>query len=242
MRWKLLILPLLFLAAPVCAQDKPLTGDARKAFLQKVRKSMEKVQTVVASFVQEKHYSLFDEVVKHHGFILYQRPDKLRWEIQKPFRSILIVADTDVAKFEYRKGKRRKLDLGRAKDVLLVVMDQIRGWFRGDFEKSDKDYKIEFYSKAPARIVMRPKSKSLAKTIDSFVLLLAKDLASVTQVTILEQGGDKTVMRFTRSSAKTELGAEHFDVKEPAEFVFVKPKTPTAKKPAPETKKAKKKK
>lgn len=226
MRSMLLFLAMLSMGGPLYCQDRPLEGKARTAFVEKIRKSMAKVQVVVAAFVQEKHYSIFDGVVKHHGFILYQRPDKLRWEIEKPFRSILIVAGTDVAKFEFRKGKRRKLELGRARDVLLIVMDQIRGWFRGDFAKSEKDYTVEFYSKAPARIVMRPKSKQLRKTIDSFELLLAKDLDSVTRVTIRENEGDKTVMRFTRSPALTRLDADYFDVNQPKDFVVPKAGVP----------------
>jgi outer membrane lipoprotein-sorting protein len=226
MRLLLLTLMLLSVSAPPGAQDRPLAGEARKAFIEKIRKSMAKVRVVVAAFEQEKNYSMFDGVVKHYGFILYQQPDKLRWEIEKPFRSILIVSGTDVAKFEFRKGKRRKLELGRAKDVLLIVMDQIRGWFRGDFAKSEKDYTVEFHAKAPARIVMRPRSKALRKTVESFELRLANDLASVTQVTIREKGGDTTVMRFRRSRPKTKLTARHFDVKAPQGFAFEKAKPP----------------
>jgi len=176
------------------------------------------VQIVVAEFEQEKHFSLFDGVVKQQGIILYCRPDRLRWEIQRPFRSILIVAGTEVAKFEFLKGKRKKLKLGRAKDVLLIVMNQIRGWFRGDFKKSERDYDVDFFDQTPARIVMRPKSKALRKAVDSIELVLAKDLASVTQVTIREQGGDKTVMRFTGLTAVKTLDAGYFDVTEPRDY------------------------
>ena len=218
----------LAIGMPLVGQDKPLAGKPRAAFIKKIAKSMAKVQTVVAEFEQEKHYSLFDGVLKQKGMILYRRPDRLRWEIQQPFRSILIVAGTEVAKFEFRKGKRKKLQLGRAKDVLLIVMDQIRGWFRGDFEKSDRDYRVDFFDQTPARIVMRPRSKSLRKAVHSIELVLAKDLASVTQVTIREQGGDKTVMRFTRHKAVKTLDAEYFDVAKPRDYT---PKKKPAERP-----------
>lgn len=213
------------LGAPLVGQDKPLEGAARTAFIKNIAKSMAKVKTVVAAFEQEKHYSLFDDVVKQRGIILYSRPDRLRWEIQQPFRSILIVTGTDVAKFEFRKGQRKKLRLGRAKDVLLVVMDQIRGWFRGDFKKSEADYDVSFFDRSPARIVMRPKSKSLRKTVQSFELVLAKDLGSVTQVTIHEKGDDKTVMKFTKLPSAKVLDARYFDVKQPRDYT--PPKKPT---------------
>ena len=56
--------------------DLPLTGAARTAMLRKIEASMAKVQNVVASFQQEKHLSLFGDVVKTKGCILYSRPDK----------------------------------------------------------------------------------------------------------------------------------------------------------------------
>lgn len=226
---------LLALSAPAQSRPpspKPLAGKQREAFLKSVQKAMTGRTEVAATFVTEKHYALFDDVVRQRGFILYQRPDRLRWEIQHPFQSILVVTGTDVAKFEIKKGKRRKLTLGRAQDVLRIVMDQIRSWFRGEFEKGNRDYTVQLFAAtkkpaANARIVLRPRSKTLRKTVQQFELELAPDLGSVSQVTIREAGGDRTVMRFSRMPAGQRLIPGHFSVQAPAPF------TPRpAKKPA----------
>ena len=206
-------------------QDKvqSLTGAARTAMLRKIETSMAKVQNVVASFQQEKHLSLFGDVVKTKGCILYSRPDKLRWEIVDPFRSILIVSGDEVAKFEFHKGKRRRLELGRSSDIILMVMRQIRGWFRGDFEKSAKTYEVRVFASKPVRLELQPRDKAMRKNLKSIELRFTKDLAAVERVTIHENGGDKTVMKFRRlKKAEAKITKAHFDTREPRDFVLPK--------------------
>lgn len=215
---------------PTSQAPQALTDKARAAFLAKVAKAMSNRKEVAATFVTEKQYALFDDVARQRGFILYQRPGKLRWEIQHPFRSILVVDGTDVAKFEFNKGVRRKLTLGRTQDVLRIVMDQIRSWFRGEFEKGSKDYTVQLFAAttrpaAPARVVLVPRSKSLRKTVQQFELQLAADLSSVARVTIQEAGGDRTEMRFALMPAGQRLVPGHFSTSDPAPFA-VRPARP----------------
>jgi outer membrane lipoprotein-sorting protein len=200
------------------AQGDPLAGEARQEFMQRVEQSMGGVQTVAAGFVQEKHLSLFGDVVRTEGVILFARPDKLRWEIRSPFRSILLVAGDQVAKFEFHKGERRRLELGRSSDVIRIVMDQIRSWFRGDFEKSSADYTVQVFGSTPARVVLRPKDPEIGRNLEAIELELEEDLSGVTMVTIRESGGDRTVMRFKRIPGAPELAAEYFDALEPRDL------------------------
>lgn len=200
------------------AQDKPLIGEEREAFMSDVEKSMGEVQTVVAGFVQEKHLSLFGDVVETKGCIVYSRPDKLRWEIRDPFRSILIVAGDDVAKFEFQKGERRRLELGRSRDIILMVMDQIRSWFRGDFEKSDETYDVQVFATTPARIVLMPKDEAMSQSLEAIELHLSRDRSAMDQVIIREKGGDKTVMRFNRSQEELEVVEDYFDIIDPRDL------------------------
>ena len=71
------LLSCLLLSGLLAAQEQPLQGAARATFTRKVAASMARVDAVVATFEQEKHYALFDEVAKQHGVILYQRPDRI---------------------------------------------------------------------------------------------------------------------------------------------------------------------
>ena len=198
----------------------PLSGAAQTAFLKLIKSKMSSLKSVVAAFEQTKHISLFGDDVKTHGFILYSRPDLLRWEIQKPFQSILIVAKSDVAKFEFREGERRRLKLGRSADVILLVMDQIRSWFRGDFRRSANHYDLTVFpaGKTAARIHLRPKNKAMHGTLKAIELELSKSLEGIARVTIRESSGDYTVMKFRPLHQNIDLPQRFFDPQDPSAF------------------------
>lgn len=221
---------------------EPLTGAARAERLQQIERAMTRVPRIVATFTQEKHLALFDDVVETSGCILFAHPGRLRWEIREPFRSLLVVAGDEVAKFEWIDGERRKLELGRSGTMILMVIGQIRDWFRGDFSASARVYDIDVFAGEPTRILLRTKAENRGQNIPSIELMLAANLASVTQVTIREPGGDRTVMRFDRRSAPAELPPRLFDVDDPAPYTPPppepkppEPKPPGQKPPGPKT-------
>ncbi len=192
-----------------------LSGEQRQAFLQRIEKRMTGVQTIAAEFEQEKVLALFDESAFTPRLIIFRRPDKLRWETQRPFRSLLIVNADDVAKFEYTSGDRRPLKLGRARDVLLIVMKQIRGWFRGNFGQDAEDYDIAVAESPRPMIVLKPKDAAMRKNLRAIEVELKADLRSVERVTIREPGDDKTVMTFRELRRDAALPPSYFDPTNP---------------------------
>jgi len=93
------------------------------------------VRSLSVEFEQEKKLRIFKETVTSRGLLLFERPDRLRWETRDPFQSILVVAGSEVAKFETIAAGGGPSSLGREADMIRLVMDRIRGWFQGKFEK-----------------------------------------------------------------------------------------------------------
>lgn len=196
---------------PPPAKPEFLTGPARAAFLAEVEQHLSKVPRVVATFVQEKHLSLFEDVVTSEGLVVFETPDRLRWEIQSPFGSILVVAGDRVGKFEIVDGKPKKLELGRAGDVVAAVMGQIRGWFRGAFDQPGSPYRVQVARSPRPLVVLEPVDKTLQKGLERVELELTADLGAVATVTVRETGGDFTVMRYTNLLPPPPLPADCFD-------------------------------
>lgn len=217
---QVLIVPLLAVLVLPASQEPQqptfLQGRERTAFLAAVEAKMQEVVRVVAEFEQEKHLQLFEDVVKSQGLIVYEAPDRLRWEIQSPFSSVLVVAGDQVAKFEGVDGKLQKLELGRAGDIVLGVMGQIRTWFRGNFDKAGGTYLVQVAQKPQPLVVLQPLDKVMQKGLERIELSLSEDLSAVTCVTIRESGGDFTVMRCTGLVPVPPLPTECFSVTAPA--------------------------
>ena len=211
---------IVLLALVAQAQEKPvpLEGKEREAFLDRLERRMKTVKSFVAEFDQEKKLAVFKDIVKSSGVLIFQRPDSIRWEIRKPFRSILVVSGRDVGKFEFVGGERRALKLGRGKAALLIAMERIRAWFKGEFDRKGKTYDSKVYAEPVPQIVLQPRDKALRKNLQAIRFELSDDLAAIRKVTIVERGGDHTTMVFRKRAQDVEVPASVFDTETPADF------------------------
>lgn len=201
-------------AKPQYLADKELN-----AFFAEVEKKMSGLKSIAATFQQEKRLALFKDPLLSNGQILFSTPDHLRWEFRKPFRSILIVSGDEVAKFEDQKSGWRKVEQGRQAEVILVVMDNIRSWFRGDFDRAGDSFEVSGARKPHPVILMKPKDKVMARTLREVELRLADDFTHVVQVTIREASGDQTVMKFDQVERKPSdiIAAKYFSLEKVVE-------------------------
>lgn len=187
-----------------------MAAGQKSDFLARLNKAMDDVKAFRATFVQEKRLKVFAETVKSEGVIVFQRPDKLRWEITKPFRSILVVSGDSVAKFEWVDGKRRKLELGRAADAILVAMRRIRDWFTAKFDEEHYEVMVD-----GTTVTLRPKDKRLRKTIEALEFFPTRDLKAMERVIVRERAGDTTTMRFANHDPKYEPKKGTFSLDDP---------------------------
>jgi len=228
--------------ASVHQAPKFLAGEARAAFLNQVSKKMGELRSVAATFEQEKHLALFKEPLRSRGQVLFGAPDHLRWEFLEPFRSVLIVSGDQVAKFEQKGAAWRKLDQGRQAEVILVVMDNIRSWFRGKFDTPrvrgrEPAFEVLVAEEPKRLIIMRPRDLLLSRTLREVELALSADGAHVERVTIREVSGDKTVMKFAHAKREPgdTLDKRFFSLKEVVEVRVAELRTSSATTSTPPT-------
>jgi len=205
------------LAALMPVQQQPtfLEGTARDEQLAKIEREMAKVQSVVARFEQVKVLSLFDDEVRTQGVILFKGPTDLRWEIVDPFRSLLVITERDAAKFDFVEGERRALSLGRGKDLILMVMSDIRNWFRGDFKSTSKVFDLQVSMNPRPALWLTPKNPKQSPNLESIELRLNQKLNLIASVIIRERNGDSTTMTFTAAEQDRELEPALFSTKDP---------------------------
>ena len=210
-RWAALFL----LAAVVVANDKKAKPPTDKQILDRLHTELAKIPRFRTGFDQEKHLKVFKKPVKSSGVLLFERPDRMRWETTKPFRSILIVSGKEVAKFEWVDKKRKKLKLGRAADAILLAMKRLQAWFSGTFD--DKNFTVTVVRKPELHILLVPKDAALKKRIAKMEFFPAKDMKSMTRVVIHEARGDRTVLTFRDQENGAKLPKNAFSLTDPAD-------------------------
>jgi len=203
-------------AAPAASAARPSASDDA-AFLKAMSASLSSMTTLQARFVQRRTLALFEDTLVSEGAFAFQPPDLLRWQLKSPYLSILVFNKGKVGKFEGAPGGAlKRIDLGGAEifnEVLRKVMDVLRG----DVKALSADYNMrtEPVAGGATRVILEPKSAALSPYIQEMQLLVEARTYQVTEVTILEGGGDKVVLSFSQTELNKPLDAGLFDLARP---------------------------
>ncbi|HEX2695799.1 MAG TPA: outer membrane lipoprotein carrier protein LolA [Acidobacteriota bacterium] len=207
---------LAILSAAGTRQAEVLLPDAEcRAFLKQMAPSIQAHNTLKARFLQERRLALFDDVLKMEGYFYYRKPGRIRWEFIDPYASImLLLEDGRTERFEIIGGRAVK---ARTDDRQISgeVLTQISRWLKGDFEHAMKDFDVEMHRGAKVRLVLRPKSESLASFLSRIEFEIDSRSYLVLAVSLWEGENDVTVIRFLDLDVDPLLPDDLFDADGP---------------------------
>lgn len=199
-------------ACPLSAQE--LSGAEADIFIQNMAGTLKTKKSMRVDFKQERHLSVFLEPLVSKGSCFFQDPKRMRWEIEEPYRSLLIFNDNRVAKYDFEQGTPRRLTLG-SEDVIREVLVQIMDWMKGDFRNSAEVYNIRIYKNENIRLRLIPRSSGLLENIQFIELHIDPLTKQITQVVIRENETDFVRIGFSNERNNIELEAQLFDLKNP---------------------------
>jgi len=166
-----------------------------------IRAASEKIVTVQADFVQEKHLPFLARPLTSTGRFFFQRPGSVRWEYVSPVKSILVSRQGNTRRFVEQDG-RWIADAGVKMAGMQVVMGQISGWMSGRFSDSaDFDAALVGSNK----VVLTPKKAALSRIINRIELILSDAPGVVDTVTVVEGADAYTVWTFTHTRTNMPL-------------------------------------
>jgi outer membrane lipoprotein-sorting protein len=191
-------------------RSQKLSDDKLEALLGDIEKELGTIKSLKTDFIQEKHLSVFSDVISAKGTCLFKHPDMVRFEINEPFQSVLITKRKEVVKYEFSRGKWQKLKLP-SRDLVLMVTGQIAMWLQGRFRDKNSIYDISATAGTPATIILTPRQKDFRRYFSAIELSLAEKQKHIKSVKIVEATGDFTVMKFQNQQRDIELPDEIFD-------------------------------
>jgi len=201
------------------AADKPEA--AIPPLLQEFNRNMSGVNTVFCRFTQSRHLSLFKEPLQSAGYLCFQKPGKVRWETDQPYRSILVSDGASVAQFEWTDERWQKLDIGLTAAMQNVVA-QIAGIFEAKFTTSRRDYAVAVTHTAAGPVVtLTPQAEVMRKMMKAIEVHLAPDLKGTRAVVLRENDGDYTEILFAGQVAGMEFPRQTFDLTKPLDIQAV---------------------
>lgn len=193
---------------------KTLDIDTQKKHLKLIETKLSSIKALKTDFTQKRHMSLFLDVLTSEGLLFFQKPDLLRWELTEPYQSIMIFNRGDVAKFQLKDGKLKKLKSGM-EDLMRGVLEQILSMMQGNFKKVSQSYHIEVKEGADYLLLMTPKSEGMAKAISSIELHISKSSIHMQRIVIREPTEDYLEIIFTNNEEDVSLNIDLFNTENP---------------------------
>jgi outer membrane lipoprotein-sorting protein len=189
--------------------------------LQDLQHKMSSLGSVYFELTQERHLKLFTEPLTSEGFMLIERPDRIRWETTAPYQSILLGDKKSVAQFEFTDGKWQKLKLGFPQ-MLQRVMDQMSLMNQGKLDALTGDYTISVSTSRETILTLVPKDANARSVLASIEVKMAPDFSATREVVMNEPNGDFTRIIFHREKRNVKFPPGTFDQAKPLEIAAVK--------------------
>ncbi len=200
----LLLLLLLFL--PLVSH-----GDELSDLLGELKRAAATTETLSSPFVQEKYLEIFSEKLQSQGQFIYRKPDQLRWELLSPVDSGFILQGDRGERWNSLSHERASFSV-KDDPLMGMVARQLLAWAQVDLDWLQQRYRMELATRVPVVLTLYPRDAGEAGFIDHLQVQFADDYSHVSEVVMVEQGGDRTLIRFTDVQINQPLPDEAFQV------------------------------
>jgi outer membrane lipoprotein-sorting protein len=157
------------------------------------RQSPVHVESVQASFTQEKQLPILSRPILSKGQFVFKAPASLRWEYFSPIHTVLLMDDGQISKFVERNGSFIE-EHGMGVDAMHIVLSEITGWLDGEITDTPT---FQVQSKEDDLIILTPRKAELVKIISRIELKLLDQSGIMESVTLYEGPGSLTRMVFS---------------------------------------------
>jgi hypothetical protein len=177
--------------------------------LEGLRRASGTITSVEAAFVQKKTLAILARPLLSEGRFYFQAPGSLRWEYEKPIRSVLLIHEGTAKRF-VREGSGWREDAGGSLAAMQVVLEQIGQWQQGRFD-ANPHFRAAFAVGPPPRVLLEPREAAWQKLIRRIELTLSRDQVGVIEtVRMVEDEQTFTLLEFNRVRLNRALPAAFF--------------------------------
>lgn len=173
------------------------------------REASRRITSIEAPFVQKKTLPILAKPFVSAGRFFYQPPGSLRWEYERPVRSVLMMHEGKVKRYLKEKDVWRE-DASAALPVMQTVLNEIVSWQQGCFD-ANPHFQASLVEGLEPKVVLVPKEASWKKMIRQIELIPSREQAGVIRsVRMMEDERAFTVLEFGQVRLNRPLPASLF--------------------------------
>ena len=174
---------------------------------QSIKTAISHIQSVKASFVQEKHMKILIKPLVSKGVFFFQKPDSLRWEYLTPIRSVLVFHNASVQYFFMGSHGLTKT-AGSGIQAMEVWLQEMANWLNGRFDENPAfDMRLIPGSK---KIILTAKDPSIGRFVRKIEIYLARQPGGIKSVWIYESKDSYTRLIFKNLTFNDNLKPDLF--------------------------------
>jgi outer membrane lipoprotein carrier protein len=159
------------------------------------REASSRITSIEAPFVQRKTLPILAKPFVSSGRFFYQPPGSLRWEYERPVRSVLMMHEGKVKRYLREKDAWRE-DAGAAMPAMQTVLEEIVSWQQGRFD-ANPHFQASLVDGPEPRVILVPREASWKKMIRQIELTPSREQAGVIKsVRMMEDERTFTVLEF----------------------------------------------
>ncbi len=184
-----------------------------ESIIKRLEEKISGLDSLETDFIQIKKVSLFDKEITLKGKIFIQKPDLFSWHTVTPVRYIMVVKGNIIKQWDEDAKTVQRIALSNNSTFLLAV-NQMKAWFKGEYEQLLKDYTVEVISSHPVVLDFFPKKGAASHGIIKRVRVTFRDDQRYIQKLEIEEGNDDySSIAFINTKLDSPINLENWELK-----------------------------
>jgi len=199
--------------AEAASDDKAIQGEERAQVLDRLEQRQREVTSVRATVLQKKRHPLLREEAISEGTLLFKRPNHVRWEVNKPERTILVMDGHMLTIYRPDRDEAERRDL-RQDLMSRAAVEFLTSGMSLDVAQLEKRFLVDLYrenDELALRLV--PRSRIVAQAIASITIYQNDKEAIPHQIVVIGQKGDRTETTLTQVTINPRVPEDAFTLR-----------------------------
>jgi len=175
----------------------PIAGKERIEVIERLQSQQRQIASLRATVVQRRRHPLLAAEAVSEGRLLFRKPNRLRWEVDKPDRAVMVIDGHSLMTYRPDKQEAERRDLGTDFGARAAVEFLTSGMSLA-VPELEKRFQVDMHREDGLLVlVLTPRSRWAAKAVASVALYRQDRDAVPSRIVISGQGGDRTEVTLT---------------------------------------------
>ena len=177
---------------PGAAAGPEVHGEERAQLLERLRAQQQGIWSVRAAVVQRKRHPLLKEEAVSEGTLLLQRPHRLRWEVTRPHRLIILIEGDTLLIYRPDRQEAERRDL-REDFASRAAVEFLTAAMEFKLSEIEKRFQVDVLRAAEGtELRLTPRSPLITQAVASVTISLQDGDAIPRRIVVVGQKGDRT--------------------------------------------------